>query len=187
MPADPFLPSSTILRREKRQPSILEPGWRRMPEANPKVPCASTLTQVRHRFPSRTSLLVENHRRSYGSNAESHRGSGRIREELGRRCCRCRQTGCEDGEEHSVDLHREFRSQGGRRPRGSLSSQRQDFVCARVSKAPLRARAERRALPFSLPCRSALHESEKLGIDHVGVCRTHAVREPLVDLESALL
>src|SRR5262249_17718852 len=40
--------------------------------------------------------------------------------------------------------------------------------------------------PFSRPCRSALYESEKLGIDHVGVCRTHAVWEPLVDLESPL-
>jgi hypothetical protein len=51
---------------------------------------------------------------------------------------------------------------------------------------PFRARAERRARPFSLPCRSALHETEKLGIDHVGVCRTHAVWEPLVDLERPL-
>jgi hypothetical protein len=52
---------------------------------------------------------------------------------------------------------------------------------------PSRARAERRVQLLSLPCRSALHESEKLRIDHVGVCRTHAVWEALVDLESPLL
>src|SRR5262245_10503123 len=34
--------------------------------------------------------------------------------------------------------------------------------------------------------KSALHEREKLGIDDVGVCRTHAVWEPGVDLESPL-
>src|SRR5262249_12511938 len=49
-----------------------------------------------------------------------------------------------------------------------------------------RARAERRARRFSVLWRSALYESEKLGIDHVGVCRTHAVWEPLADLESPL-
>ena len=60
-----------------------------------------------------------------------------------------------------------------------------DFSGVRLD-TPFRARAERRALPFSLPCRSALYESEKLGIDHVGVCRTHAVWETLVDLESSI-
>jgi len=59
-----------------------------------------------------------------------------------------------------------------------------DFSGVRLD-TPFRARAERRALPFSLPCRSALYEGEKLGIDHVGVCGTHAVWETLVDLESS--
>src|SRR4030095_7127536 len=34
--------------------------------------------------------------------------------------------------------------------------------------------------------RSALHEAEKVGVDHVSVRRAHAVRELLVDLQGAL-
>src|SRR5262245_65084089 len=52
--------------------------------------------------------------------------------------------------------------------------------------APFRARAERRAPTALTACVSALYESEKVGIDHVGVRRAHAVREPFVDLQLAL-
>src|SRR5258705_62363 len=68
-------------------------------------------------------------------------------------------------------------------------------LCLRASPCPSplvpRSSCTPSLVPFHspLPCSSALNldESEKLGIDHVGVCRTHAVREPLVDLERALL
>src|SRR5215813_4677993 len=41
--------------------------------------------------------------------------------------------------------------------------------------------------PSRRPRRAFFDEGEKLGIDHVGVRRAHAMREPLVDLERALL